>query len=236
LLAVRLKKRHKRRCIPRGFHGSPVSDTLIAAIISVVAIAILAPLANHFITKYRDRRSLRASLSVHESPLPVLLETYLKELRYKPEAGPFNPQQLDVLSFLRGYMKLTLHNPSKKKLNAVTVTLTDILGEPLHQIEDQPELRGPTEKKILLGDLQPHQSRTLHIWTRSSYVDWHHTRLPMLFEITADEFDKRTLKLPMPNYLKSLLHRRASWCVMWTSIGIAVATWLFVLISGNVLR
>jgi hypothetical protein len=211
-----------------------VSDTLIAAIFTVVAIAILAPLANHFIAKYRDRRSLRALLWVNESPLPVLLETYLKELRYKSET-PLNPQQLDVLPFIRGYMKLTLHNPSKKKLTGITVTLTDTWGA-LHQIEDRPELHGPTEKKILLGDLQPHQSRTLHTWTKSSYVGWHYTKVPTLFEITADEVDKRTLKLPLPNYLKSQFHHRASRYFMWTSMGFAAAIWLFLLISWIVRR
>ena len=183
-----------------------MSDTLIAALFSVVAIAILAPFTNHFITKYRERRSLRTSLWVHESPLPGLLMTHLRDLRSGPtdpasSSRPrFDTSQLDVLCYLRGYMKLTLHNPSKKKLNAVTVTLTDSLRDPLHQIEEQSELRGPAERKILFGDLQPHQSRTLHIWTTFSYVDWHFTRLPILFEITADELDKRTLKLPFPNY------------------------------------
>src|SRR5687768_13786892 len=127
------------RCSLVARWGIPVSDTLIAAIISVVAIAILAPLANHFITKYRERRSLRASLSVHQSPLPIFLKQQFRDLLHKPEAaGSFDRQQLNVLSFLDGYMKLTLHNPSKKKLVAVTVTLTDTLAEHLHQIENQP--------------------------------------------------------------------------------------------------
>jgi hypothetical protein len=203
-----------------------VSDTLIASLLTLVAIAILAPLANHFITKYRERRSLRATLWVHEAPLPIFLKTHLAELSSKP----FD-RQLYTLADLRGYMKLTLHNPSKKKLNAVTVTLTDDLSRPLLQIEDQPELHGPTEKKILLGDLQPHQSRTLHIWTGFPYVGWHYTRLPILFEITADEFDKRTLKFPFPNYLKSLVQWRISRYVMWAGIAIAIISWGFTLHS-----
>ena len=61
-----------------------MSDTLIAALFSVVAIAILAPLTNHFITKYRERRSLRTSLWVHEFPSSGLRMTYLRDLRYGP--------------------------------------------------------------------------------------------------------------------------------------------------------
>ena len=187
-----------------------VSDTLIAAIFSVVAVAILAPIANHLITKYRDRRSIHATLRVYEGPLPTLLKNRLQDLRYKPvdqttPSSPFSARQLDVFTYLRGYMKLTLHNPSKKKLNAVTLILTEYLNEPLYQIDEGPELCGPTEKKIIVGDLQPNKSRTVHIWTAFAFVDWNRTRLPILFEVTADEFDKFTLKFPFPGYLKTLL-------------------------------
>ena len=123
-----------------------MSDTLIAAISSVVAIAILAPLANHFITKYRERRSLRATLWVHECPLPAFLNKHLRDLHWTPAPATKPDVKLFVLCGLSGYMKLALHNPSKKKLNAVTVTLADSLSQPLHQIEDQPELRD--ERKI----------------------------------------------------------------------------------------
>jgi hypothetical protein len=193
-----------------------VSDTLIAAILSVVAVAILAPTANHFITKYRERRSIRATLQVHEAPLPVLLQKYFQDLRYPslaqaPLSSPFNNTQLDAFHLLKGYMKLTLHNPSKKKLNAVTVVLTEYLREALYQIEDESELHGPTERKINLGDLQPGKSRTVHIWTPFAFVHWHRTRLPILFEVTADELDKFTLQFPFPGYLKSLLLWRMNW-------------------------
>jgi hypothetical protein len=214
-----------------------VSDTLVAATLSVIAIAILAPLANHFIVKYRERRPLRAALSVYASPLPALLKTHLTELRYNREApGPFSVRQLLEFRFLSGYMKLALYNPSKKKLNGVTVTLTDTMNGPLYQIEDGPELGGPEERRILIGDLQPYQTRTLHIWTSFAYVDWHPTRLPILFEITADEFDKRTLKFPFPGYLKSLLIWRILRYVTWTSVCFAVATWLFRLVDWYVRR
>jgi hypothetical protein len=208
-----------------------VSDTLIAAMFSVVAIAILAPIANHLITKYRERSSIHATLRVHEAPLPALLKKYFHDLRYPSLAqasfsSPFNNTQLDAFHFLKGYMKLTLHNPSKKKLNAVTVILTEHLREALYQIEDEPELHGPIEKKINLGDLQPGKSRTVHIWTSFAFVDWHRTRLPILFEVSADEFDKLTLKFPFPGYLKSLLLWRLSWYVALVSIIITVAIWL----------
>jgi hypothetical protein len=209
-----------------------VSDTLIAAILSVTAVVFLAPLANHFITKYRERRSLRATLWVHDAPLPLVLKKYFQDLRYPSLAqtsfsSPFNNTQLDAFHFLKGYMKLTLHNPSKKKLNAVTVTLAQVMAEPLYQIEDQIELHGPVERKILIGDLQPHRSCTLHIWTSFAYVDWHYTRLPILFEITADEFDKRTLKFPFPGYLKSQWQQRAT----WVSLGLSnVVIWVCIIL------
>jgi hypothetical protein len=213
-----------------------VSDTLIAAFLSVVAIVILAPLANHFVTKYRERRSLRATLWVHEAPLPLVLQKYFQDLRYPSLAqtsfsSPFNNTQLDAFHFLKGYMKLTLYNPSKKKLNAITVTLAQVLADPLYQIDDQTELHGPVERKILIGDLQPHRSCTIHIWTSFAYVDWHYTRLPILFEITADEFDKRTLKFPLLGYLKSQRQGRASRYFMWASLGFSAAIWLYLLLE-----
>jgi len=215
----------------RALLEATVSDTLIAAILSVVAVAILAPTANHFITKYRERRSIRATLQVHEAPLPALLRKYFQDLRYPSLAqassgSPFNTRQLDAFHFLKGYMRLTLHNPSKKKLNAVTVILTEHLREALYQIEDEPELHGPNETKINLGDLQPGKSRTVHIWTSFAYVDWHRTRLPILFEVTADEFDKFTLRFPFPGYLKSILHLRLGWSIALTAWVLAILIWL----------
>jgi cellulose synthase/poly-beta-1,6-N-acetylglucosamine synthase-like glycosyltransferase len=107
------------------------------------------------------------------------------------------------------------------------------LVQPLHQIDDQPELLGPAEKRVLLGDLQPNQSRTLHVWTDSPYTMWNYARLPSLFEITADEIDKRVLKLPFPSYLKSLLLQR----LKWASIYFAVAYWvLLALAERDVIR
>jgi len=200
-----------------------LSDTLIAAICTVIAIAVLAPLANHFITKYRERRSLRASLWVHDSPPPEFLKTQLTEQFYKPGG-----QRLFELASVRGYMKLTLHNPSKKKINAVTVTLLSLSGL-LYQIENQPELHGPDERKVLLGDLQPHQSCTLHIWTSVSYEGWYYASLPGFFEITADEIDKRTLKFPFPGYLKSLVSRRVNHYCMWGTIVFAAVSLVSVL-------
>jgi hypothetical protein len=81
----------------RALLEATVSDTLIAAILSVVAVAILAPTANHFITKYRERRSIRATLQVHEAPLPALLRKYFQDLRYPSlaQASSGAPSTLD---------------------------------------------------------------------------------------------------------------------------------------------
>jgi hypothetical protein len=120
-----------------------LSGTLIFPVLSFLAVAIFGPLATHLWTSYRERRSLRASLSVHEYPFPIFLKTQLDEqLKAKYTAGDMGKpetKQLETLSDLHGYMKLTLHNPSKKKLNAITVTLKEagVFG-PLHQIEDEP--------------------------------------------------------------------------------------------------
>ena len=65
-----------------------MSDTLIAAILSVVAVAILAPTANHFITNYRERRSIRATLRVHEAPLPALLRKYFQACAIRHSLKP----------------------------------------------------------------------------------------------------------------------------------------------------
>jgi hypothetical protein len=207
-----------------------VSDTLISAFLSLVAIAVLGPIANHFITRYRERRSVHASLWVNESPLPILLKTYLQELQYKridPTSPnhPFTSGQLGALLFVEGYMRLMLHNPTKKKLNSITVSWTSDLITPLYQIDHESELHGPAEKKVLLGDLQPRQTRTLHIWTSFAFVDWHYTRLPILFEVTADEFDKLTLKFPFPGYLKNLALMRVSWYIVLVSMVLNVIVW-----------
>jgi hypothetical protein len=57
-------------------------------------------------------------------------------------------------------------------------------------------------------------------------VDWHRTRLPILFEVTADEFDKFTLRFPFPGYLKSILHLRLGWSIALTAWVLAILIWL----------
>jgi hypothetical protein len=106
------------------------------------------------------------------------------------------------------------------------VTFGDYLNELVCQIDDGSELFGPTEKKIVLGDLQPGKTTTLHIWTPFAYVDWDRSRLPILFDVAADEFDKFTLKFPFPGYLRSLIIWRLGWYSAVLSTIIALAVWL----------
>lgn len=49
--------------------------------------------------------------------------------------------------------------------------------------------------------------------------------------VTADEFDKRTLKFPLLGYLKSQRHGRASRYFMWASLGFSAAIWLYLLLD-----
>ncbi|MEA2884915.1 MAG: hypothetical protein QOH32_4171 [Bradyrhizobium sp.] len=120
-------------------------------------------------------------------------------------------------------MRLSLRNPGKKKLNAVTVTFGEHLTELVYQIDDGPELFGPAERKIVVGDLQPSKTTTLHIWTQFAYVDWDSSRLPILFSVAADEFDKFTLKFPFPGYLKSALIWRLGWYAAYLTAIIALS-------------
>jgi hypothetical protein len=151
--------------------GYFVSDTLNAAIIGLVGVAILAPIINHFIARCRERRPhLRATLSVHDISIPTFLKEYLRKDFYTQLIELDIQRKLDILSSLHSYMRLTLHNHGTEKIEAITVTAVPLLGDLarnyLFQVDEQTELLRSNEGKVPIGDLQPHQSLILHIWSR----------------------------------------------------------------------
>lgn len=213
-----------------------LSGPLIVAICSVV-VAIIVPSALFFAAKFLDRRSLQVSLTACNAPFPLAMRAFLREqlrAKYALVGEPlsnlqFSRQQFELIPNISGYMKLTLHNPRSKKLTAVTVNLKSSAGPIfgfLYQIDDELALLGPTELKIVLGDLQPHQSRSLHLWAGAPCADYYYKNLPPMFDVTADEYDKRPMKFPFPNYLKTYIEYRASRYFMWASISISL-TFLF---------
>jgi hypothetical protein len=137
---------------------------------------------------------------------------------------PATSRQLDMLIRLRGYISLTIHNRSKRRINAIAVRWTASVVDCLHQVEGQSDLRGPRENTIHVGDLQPRQSRTVHIWTTVSMTDWQPKPLTTLFDITADEFEKQTLKLPSPTYIKYHITNRVFNFVFSVMIGLVTAS------------
>ena len=205
-----------------------MSGTFIVGICGVVA-TIIVPSALFFVARLLDRRSLQVSLIVCDAPLPLAVNAFLRDqlnMQY-PSVGvptaslPLSRPQLEFISDIRGYMKLTLHNPTSKKLTALTVVIRYGIGNLykfLYQTDDEPTLRGPTELKIVLGDLQPHQSRSLHVWADVPYPNFYFKNLQPIFDVTADEYDKRPMRFPFPNYLKTYVNYRASRYALWISL------------------
>jgi hypothetical protein len=200
-----------------------VSDQLIAAII-VVSGAILAPFLVHLLTRYREGRAhLGATVSVNDIYIPQSLSAHVNKDLYKPPMEPATSRQFDMLIHSRGYICLIIHNRSKRRINAIAVRLTASLPDFLHQVEGEMDLHGPNENTIHVGDLQPRQSRTVHIWATVSMTDWLPSALKALFDITADEFEKQTLKLPPPIYIKHHITNRVGNFIFSAFFGLAMA-------------
>jgi hypothetical protein len=209
---------------------------VIVAICGVLA-TIIVPCGLFLAARYLDRRSLQVSLNVHEAPFPSVLRVLLKNQANAqfPSFGPptatsqfASKDQLELASRIRTHLKLTIDNPTKKKHTGITVTITTApLWGLLYQSEEEIELSGPNQKKIVLGDLQPHQSRTLHFWTTLEYIDAYYPRISEIFDVTADELDKRPTRFPIPSYLKTYISRQVSWYFMWTVVTFLVFEFAF---------
>jgi hypothetical protein len=200
-----------------------VSDQLIAAII-VVGGAVSAPFLVHLLTRYREGRAhLGATVSVSDIYIPESLAAYVTKDLYKPPMEPATSRQFDMLIRLRGYIRLTIHNRSKRRINAIAVRWTASIPDFLHQVEGQSDLHGPAENSIHVGDLQPRQSRIVHIWTAVSMTDWLPKDLIALFDITADEIEKQTLTLPYPIYIKHRITNRTGNFIFSVLFGLVIA-------------
>jgi hypothetical protein len=202
-----------------------VSDTLKAALIGLVASAILAPIITYLIARYwGGRPHLRATLSVHDISIPKFLKDYLGKDLYD-QTIDIN-KKIGILSSLRSYMRLTLHNRGKEKIEAITVTLIgDHPSKYLFQVDTQPELLRPNGDKVLIGNLQPDRSLILHIWSESIVENWHYPTIKNLFNITADKLHKRTFRFPFPIYLQEKIGQ-------WVSISVPIFVSLFLLLNG----
>jgi hypothetical protein len=149
--------------------------------------------------------------------------------------SPFAKAQFEIIADLGGYLKLTTNNPSSKKMTGITVYLKDPLGlksEFLFQIDNEINLNGPTEQNVVIGDLQPHQSRSLHIWSRRSYSSAYYKNISALIEVTADEYHKRPTRFPLPNYLKTYWMQKFTKYFAWTMIVLFLIESIFFIVPA----
>lgn len=178
-----------------------MSDTLIAAAISLLAIAVLAPIANHYWTRRRERLAknkahLEIEIQVNAFECSKLLSDHLSNTRPAGGADEGLRGALDVLRRCRTYAVFTLSNPSNRVLKGVTVRVEkNELSIPHHfQIDDGPELIDAGQQPLSVGEIRPHQSRKLRLWTPLPLADppysfafWKES-----FNFSADELDGRT--------------------------------------------
>jgi hypothetical protein len=197
-----------------------VSDTLIRAATLIAAIAGIVG-AIFTIMKYCRERppNLRVTLSVHDTFVPAFLKEYLRRDLYN-QAIDIN-KKLDILSSLRSYMRLTLHNHGKEKIDAITVTLMgDHPSKYLFQVNTQPDLLSPNGNKVLIGDLQPHQNLIIHIWSESIVDYLNYSTVKNLFKFTANKLPKLTFRFSLPPYLQEK--------IIWR---IVVLVYIFVILA-----
>jgi hypothetical protein len=175
-----------------------VSDTLIAAVLGLVAVAVLAPVANHYWTRRRERLAksraqLEIEIQVNAYQCSQLLTDHLsKTLPSRNDEKLYGA--LEALRYCRAYTLFTLSNRSNRTLKGVTVRVeNNHLAIPYHfQIDDGPELIEAGQAPLSVGDIRPHQSRKLHLWTRMHLPNFSFSSLAEMFNFSADELDDRT--------------------------------------------
>jgi hypothetical protein len=174
-----------------------VTNTLITALGALAALATIGSVLLG-IHQFRVRRPLlRTTVYVHDIPLPIFLQTYLGQLWRDGHLSPDASDQFAVLANLRGYVRLTLQNRGREKISGLTITIMNRTHQYVFQVDQQATPLLQQDGKVALGDLQPRQHFTLHIWSDcdiSAFLTSH-------FHLTADNLYKQTFRFPFPFYL-----------------------------------
>jgi hypothetical protein len=181
----------------------------------VTALAAITSVGLTLLQYRTHRPHLRVTVYVHDLSLPTFLRNYLRQLLQNERAPGLEPDNLAVLVALRGYARFTLQNRGREKIQSLTLTLTDPMSKYVFQLDQQVEPLRPQNGKVSLGDLQPHQSMLLHIWSDRLLGYFITTQFPF----TADNLYKQTFRVPFPTYLH---YKIREWLFLSLLIGIVL--------------
>lgn len=174
-----------------------MTNALITALTALAALSTIGGVILG-ILQYRARRPLlRATVYVHDISLPILLQTYLRQQWRDGQPSPDPSDKLAVLASLRSYVHLTLQNRGREKISALTLTIMDRTSQYVFQVDRQAPPLPQQDGKVALGDLQPRQSFTLHIWSDSIISAF----VRDIFRLTADNLYQQTFRFPFHFYL-----------------------------------
>jgi len=180
-----------------------MSDILIGALISLVAVAIISPFANHYLSKRREKPAqLEIVVSANAHEVSKFLAEHLR--RTLPPYGEDDKVRDTLVSFSRCgcYVTFTLYNRSNRKLSGVSVRIeNEPIGGLFFQVDDGPGLFGPRERVLPVGDILPHQSRVLHCWTTADLSSYSYATFENWFNFSANELDSRAYSFYLPTYL-----------------------------------
>ena len=184
---------------------------IYAAILTALATAVLAPIANRLLARLAESRArLRADVIIQEYNQPQCI---MKVIQEKADALEWTDPERDKmrgLARLSGNLQLKLTNTSKRRINNITV----LSNLPLswYQLEGSEELHPLKEnQKVDIGDLQPHHAYTLNCWSAVDLTVAHISRLKTGFMISADEIDRVYYRFPAPTYLAKMFTISPGW-------------------------
>ena len=131
-------------------------------------------------------------------------------------------------------MHVTLHNPGRRVIKNVFFRMNpenQSWSKLFYQVDQERLTHGPESYEVELGDLQPHQRRIVHIWTTVDFTQLSPHSIGNFLNITADEFDKRPMTFPLPDYLR--LHQDAvGWrAIRWIFAGCIVGIAMYYLLK-----
>ena len=196
-------------------------DVIIAALITLLGSVILAPLVGRLMSWIFERRAqLRMTVEFNDFEEAKFIKKFFDSVEWD------NPRkkELKKWEYVQTLAILTFHNPSKKRLNRVSVIVTKFLREGFVQVDDGETEPANQGKLITVGDLQPGHSATLKLWSNYTWTDFSPMVLRDLFKVSADELDRVFISYPAPKYVVE----RYSLVPKW----ITRTWWLLVIFGG----
>jgi hypothetical protein len=215
---------------------------IVAALITLFGAVVLVPAVTWAINRYSERRArLTASITIHGAKQSSAISNILAERRAKLDMlERVREHNLWALEKPKSYIRLEIQNTGKKRIEHITVTTADALDRDFYQVEEGEtkfiENEAEADRRIAIGDLQPHQKSVVHFWSGGDLTDRSYRYgIKNWFLISADEIDRVYFRYPVPRLVTDRFSLIPKWLTRFWFWAALIFLWIAATVSKIVM-